>query len=117
MALGYFHRARVLFTRGQITRSTLQEETRGFRRMVFYHLAHSAHEIRGKELVLPGQRGRMAGVIDQRGHDLPFRVGDSADHQRLIGLALRIKPAKDAFPLWIWKTPIVSQCALPFAPA
>ena len=61
--------------------------------------AQGADVIGGDEFVLPGQRGRMAGVVDERGEDFAGGVGEAADQEGVVGGAIGIVTADDAFAI------------------
>ena len=50
----------------------------------FHHLAHGPNIIRADQRILPGQRGWVAGIVDQRGPQVTTAVGHAGQQQRII---------------------------------
>src|SRR5262245_18108047 len=75
----------VLLRGGKLAAGALQEEARGAARLRLDDLAHRADVVGGNQLVLPGERRRMAGVVDDRRHHSTRIIAHAADEEGVIG--------------------------------
>ena len=78
--------------RSQISRSTMQEDARSARSALLDRLAHRADVVGRYQLVGSAERGRMAGVVHERGANLARHIRDAPDEQRIVGFLRRIEP-------------------------
>ena len=69
MLIGDSRVSHLVVRRREFTRCALKEEARRVARVGFDHVPHRADEVRGDELVVPRERGGVAGVVHKRGED------------------------------------------------
>ena len=82
--------ADVLMGGAELARGALEEEARGAAGVLLDDLAHGADVVGGDQRVLPGERRRVAGVVDDRAEHAPVvGRGDPPDDERVVGTARR----------------------------
>ena len=101
--------ADVLMARRELTRRPLQEDARDTPGRRLDHLAHGADEVGRDEPVLPRQRGRVAGVVDEHGKQRPVRLRDPPDDDRVVGRHIRVEA--DHIPITVQKIAIGGEPA------
>ena len=89
--------ADVALARSEVARRALQEHARRMGRM-FDHRAHGADVIGAESRVVPRQRRRMAGIVDDGRQDFSALAGDARNHHGVIGRAFRVEAA-DVLPM------------------
>ena len=89
--------ADVLVGGAELARRSLEEDTRSAARLRLDELAHRADVVRGDERVLPRERGRVAGVVDDGAEHVPVRVRrDPPDDDRVVRARSGIEAAHEA---------------------
>ncbi len=84
VAVGDRRVAHVVVARGQLPRGPLEEQ-RGGGEGAFQHLARGADVVGRQQPVLPGERRRVAGVVEQRRPHVARVARDPCDEQGVVG--------------------------------
>ena len=64
---------------------------------VLNDLPHGPDEVRRDRGVVPGERGRVTGVVDKDGSQSALWIGDASHQQRVVRNPVWIEAADDAF--------------------
>jgi len=96
MLIGDSRVSHIVVRRREFTRCALKEEARRGARVGFDHVPHRADEVRGDELVVPRERGGVAGVVHKRGEDGAIGIaGYTADDDSVVRRLVRVVTTDD----------------------
>ena len=110
VAVGDCRVADVVVARGEIARGALQEERRGVEG-VLQDLARRADVVGREQPVLPGQRRRMAGVVEERRQHRAVSPVTRRDEQRVVGRLVGVVAGGEALRLVVPEVTVGRQRA------
>ena len=102
--------ADVVVPRRELPGGALEEERRG-RERGLEHLARRSDVVGREEPVRPGERGRVAGVVEERRRHGSVPARDTADEQGVVGVFSRVVAACESLCLRVPEVPVRGEPA------
>ena len=108
--VGHGRVADVVVARRELARGALEEERRRVEG-AFQHLAGRTDVVGREQPVLPRERGRVAGVVEERRERPAVAVGGAGDHERVVRRAVRVVAARVPLRVGVPEVPVGGEAA------
>ena len=102
--------ADVVVARGELSRGALEKERRRLEGRL-EHLACRTDVVGREQPVLPRERGRVAGVVEERCERPAARIRDTRDQERVVRCALRVVAARVPLRVCVPEVPVRREAA------